>query len=130
MQSDLSAFTESHTQPLPKRASPAEAAERFADCRCERARGSPAGRGGHQLPEEAMVPMSAAIIADRAANRLRHSCEVCNQGIKRLRSQLRRAFKGLVEIRNVGSMMLVVVDFHRLGIDIRLECGGGVGKCG
>ena len=31
------------------------------------------------------------------------------------------AFDGLVQVGDVGGMMLVVMDFHRLGVDVRFE---------
>src|SRR5213075_2528491 len=36
--------------------------------------------------------------------------------------------QGLVQIRDVRSVMLVVMDLHRLGIDVRLECVERVGE--
>jgi len=66
--------------------------------------------------------VTAAVVADGVANILRDRIETFEKIIDRLRLQRGLPFQGLVEVGNVGAMVFVVMDLHRLGVDIRLEC--------
>ena len=73
--------------------------------------------------------MAAAVVADGAADGLGDGGEVANQFPEGFAREFGGAFEGFVEVRDVGGVVLAVVDFHRAGVDVRLKRGGGVGKC-
>ena len=127
----------SHTQPLPNRPTPA-----FANCslklskllkaRSDR-RSKRTGRrttlaGTHELPEHRVVRVAAAVVADRGANVLRHGVDALQQILDALLLQLRVLFERRVQIRHVRRMMLVVMNPHRLLVDVRFERVVVVGK--
>mmetsp|Transcript_3838 Transcript_3838/g.5723 ORF Transcript_3838/g.5723 Transcript_3838/m.5723 type:complete len:244 (-) Transcript_3838:67-798(-) len=75
----------------------------------------------HFGPEERVVVVSSAVVADSRS------------GFERVGHQVEDwyfvlSFRCLVQVSNVGSMMLVVVDFHRRGIDARFEAIERIGK--
>lgn len=73
------------------------------------------------FPEKRVVRMPARIVAEHATNRLRHRSQVGDQLLDGLRGQLRGLLEGLVGLRDVRRMVLVMMDFHRLGVDGRLQ---------
>ena len=54
------------------------------------------------------------------ANVFRHFVQIGDQLLDRLISQI-GAFERLVQIVDIRLVMLVVMDFHRLGIDVGLQ---------
>ncbi len=66
--------------------------------------------------------MAAAVVADGVANVFRDRIEAFEQIIDGLGLQIGLAFQGLIEIGHVGAMMLVMMNFHRLGVNVRLKC--------
>ena len=65
--------------------------------------------------------MAAAVVADGAANVFRDGVEVADQIFGTFAEQLRMLFEGGVEILDVGTVMHVVVQGHRLLVDDRFE---------
>ena len=105
-----------------------EAAKSTCDGVRERAGGLTACRRGHEIPEKGVVPVSTAIITNGTTDRFGKCRDVADEFLDGFRSQLRSAFEGFVQIRNIGGVVLAVMDFHGAGIDVGLERGGGVGK--
>lgn len=81
---------------------------------------------GQQFPEQAVVPHAAAVVADRL-RQLGHDREDLFQ---RLALRLGRGVDELVQVVDVGLMVLVVVEGHRLLVDGRLQRVIGVGQRG
>ena len=82
-----------------------------------------AGAGRHQLPEERMIPVAAAVVAHGRADVFGHAVHVANQIVEALVVQLGMLVERVVQIRHVGLMMLAVMNLHRLGVDVRFERG-------
>ena len=82
----------------------------------------------HDLPEEGVVGVSATVVTDSCADALGHNGEVGDQVVHRLGSQLRVILEGVVEVVDVGGVVLVVMDLHRAGINMRLKSIESVGK--
>ena len=128
----------SQVQPLPKRFTPpsliggaqlVERAERVLDRRAQRTAGLAASVRAHDLPEQRVVGVAAGVVADRGLLVLGERVEVrehlLDGGVRELRS-LERG----VRVRHVGAVVEVVVDAHRLGVDVRLERVVGVRQVG
>src|SRR3546814_2410033 len=71
-----------------------------------------------------MVGVAAAVVAHRAADLLGQGVDVAYQVLGRLVGVL-GAVDRLVEVVDVGLMVLGVVDLHRLRVDVRLERDDG-----
>ena len=82
-----------------------------------------------RFPEQAVVGVAAAVVADGGPDRLGHLLEVGDQLVDREIGE-RIPLERLVEIRDVGGMVLAVVDLHRAGIDGGLEGVDGIGERG
>ena len=65
--------------------------------------------------------MAAAIIADCSANVFRHAIQIFQQIVNGFGLQLGMALEGLVQVRDVGAMMFVMVNFHRLRVDVGFQ---------
>ena len=79
-------------------------------------------RGSHFLPEEGVVVVTSSAIANGSSfQRIGHKIEDWN---------LILALRGLVDIGNIGSVVLVVVDLHRWGVNIRLKSFKRIWKIG
>ena len=120
----------SHTQPLPKRPTPAlpplflelvEAAKRAVDGVRDLSGRIPAGVGGHPRPELCVIPVAAAVVADGRTDRLRDAVEAVEQIVDALALELGRLLERRVQIGDVRLVMLSVMNLHRLRIDVRLE---------
>ena len=72
--------------------------------------------------------MPAAVIAHHSANVFRHRVQITDQILDRLGRQLRLVLERVVDVRDVGLVMLGVMDLHRARIDVRLKRIVGVGK--
>jgi hypothetical protein len=84
----------------------------------------------HDLPEERMVRVPAAVVADRGLLVFGHGVEQrSEQLLDRVAVEL-GAFDRLVQVVDVGLVVLPVVDLHRLLADRRLERVVVVGKRG
>ena len=75
----------------------------------------------HHEPEHRMVGVAARIVAERGADFVGHLVEMRDQVVDAHLGQVGMFGQRLVGIVHIGRMVLVVVDFHRLGIDVRLE---------
>ncbi len=73
------------------------------------------------VPEELMVGVAPAIVANRRPNRFRHLVEVAQQVLDREPGELRIRLERFVQVVDVRCVMLVVVELHRLRIDVGLE---------
>ena len=73
--------------------------------------------------------MAAAVVAHGVALVLRHLVELRQELLDRQVPE-RVALEGVVDVRYVGSVVLVMMDLHRARIDVRLERIKGVGQVG
>ena len=80
-------------------------------------------------PEQAVVGMSAAVVADGVAHPLGQGPDIGNQRI-----DVGALDAGIgerrIEVGDVGLMVLGMMDFHRACIEVRFECVVGVGQGG
>ena len=74
--------------------------------------------------------MSAALVPDLRSNRRRKAVQALQQFLHCEFGKRGIARHGLVEVVHVCLIMLVVVDLHRLRIDVGLERIVGVGELG
>ncbi|MFM1943105.1 MAG: hypothetical protein RI897_2087 [Verrucomicrobiota bacterium] len=107
-----------------------EGAEGCIDGIGQGAGGVSSGIGGEELPEERMVPVASAVVADCAADVFRHGGEVTDQGFEGLCFEVGISSDGLVEVSHIGVVMFAMVDFHGHRVDVGFEGFLGVGKCG
>ena len=94
--------------------------------RIDRRRKTPLGLSAtalfHERPEERVVPVAAAVVADGVANIFWDGIEAFEQIVDGLGLQTGLTLQGLVEVGHVSAVMLVMMDLHRLGVDVRFEC--------
>ena len=81
----------------------------------------------HDLPKEAVVGMTAAVVSDGAANVFGNSRQVRNEFFRRFVEEFRVLFNGTVQIVDVSLMVLVVVIVHRFFVNVRLESVVSIG---
>ena len=133
--SSLPPLSITHAQPLPKRVVPAwlTAVLNFSKSPNallmrvgDRAGRRAAGVRAHQLPEERVVPVAAAVVADRRLDVVRDAVDVLDQVVQALLMQLGVLVERGIEVGDVRLMMLAVMDLHRLAVDMRFERGGVV----
>ena len=126
----------SHDQPEPNWLTPVslslrlkvrEGAEGLSDRLAERPARLAAAVGRHALPEERVVVVPAAVVADGRALVLGHLREVAQHVLDRGVGQ-RGPLERRVRLVHVGLVMLVVVEFHRRLVDMRFERLVGVGE--
>ena len=91
--------------------------------------GLAAAIGAHELPEEAVVRVPAAIVADGGPLLLGNQVEDGEYLLDRAVGPLRSLERG-VEVRNVRAVVFVVVDAHCLLVDRRCERVVGVRQFG
>ena len=65
--------------------------------------------------------MPAAVITHNSANVFRHSFEITDQILDRLLFEISFAFDRVIQVVDVSLVMLGIMDFHRLGIDMRFQ---------
>ena len=120
----------SQAQPLPNRFTPAafelflegvEAAEGLVDGIGKRAGRLAALVRAHDLPEHGVVHVPAAVVADRRADVLRQRCSDCASSLQRSCFAVGMFLDRRVQLGDVRRMVLVVVDLHRLLVDVRLQ---------
>src|SRR5689334_12099273 len=75
-----------------------------------------------------MVRVSATIVTHGGPHRLGHGTQVCQNLLEGAAGPLCTVARSLVEIVDVGRVMAVVVDFHRLGVNVRLILGRRIGQ--
>ncbi len=100
----------------------------FFDLFADGARGIAAAFRLHDGPEHAVVDVAAAVVADDGANVFRHAVQIAQQVFSRVFAEVGMLLDGAVERGDVGLVVLVVMQVHRLGVDVRLERGVIVGK--
>ena len=74
-----------------------------------------------QRPEERMVPVTAAVIANGGANRFRKRIEAPEQLFKSLVLQIWMRLERFVKVGNVGGVVLIVMNLHRLRINVSVS---------
>ena len=84
----------------------------------------------HDLPEEVVVPVPAAVVANRRANFLGGFLHLFDDFFDRHLQPIVHAGKGFVQVIDVGLVVLVVVNRHRLGVDDRFEELVGIRQLG
>lgn len=70
--------------------------------------------------------MATAIVADGSANILWHSVEIADQLLDGFRFEIRVTLDSLVDIRHIRTVVTVMVNLHRQGIDVRFQRIEGV----
>ena len=75
-----------------------------------------------------MIHVTAAVIPHGCADILRHTVQVAQQFFDRESLQIGVSFEGLIQIGNVGAVMLIVMNFHGHLVDVRLERIRWIGK--
>ena len=75
----------------------------------------------HHCPEERVIGVAATVVAHRATDVLRHGVQIAHQVLNGFALKLSVAGDGVVELGDVGVVMLAVVDFHGLCINVRLQ---------
>jgi hypothetical protein len=130
--------TASHVQPEPKRLTPASLSCVLSSSRppnvsliaaASAPEGSPPPLGAHDLPEQRVVCVAAAVVADRGALVLGDRIEAPEYLDRAVGPVC--ALECRAEVRHVGLVVLIVVDLHRLRVDRRferVECVGQRGK--
>ena len=69
-----------------------------------------------------VVHVAAAVVAHGGADVFRNFVDLCEQLFDGKFREIGVTFERLVEVGDVSAVMLIVMDFHRLRVDIRLEC--------
>ena len=72
----------------------------------------------HNLPEHGVVPMAATVVANGGADGVGNGVKIPQQVFQRFRLQAGMAFQRLVQIVDVRAVVLVVMNFHRFGINV------------
>jgi len=120
----------SHVQPEPNRFTPPSFSAVFSWATSPKVSSIAVGQAArrlaaaarlHQLPEERMVRVAAAVVAHGGALVLGDHVEQREHLLERAAVPL-GAVERLVEVVDVGLVMLSVVDAHRLLVDRRFEC--------
>ena len=68
-----------------------------------------------------MVDVTSGVVPDRGPNRVRHLVEATQQVLDRELGEQRIRLERLVQVVDVGRVMLVVMELHRFRVDGRLE---------
>src|SRR2546422_1388914 len=97
------------------------AAERAADRIAQLAGRSAAPIRAHDGPEDRVVRVPARVVAQDGAHVFRHRADSAEQVLDRLLGQLGVLLESAIGVVHVSGVVLVVVDLHRLGVDVRLE---------
>src|SRR5215472_2147828 len=107
-----------------------EVAERVVDRVRDRAGRVVARVRGHDLPEDRVVQVAAAVVAHDGADVLGHRVQVAQQLLHGPVAELGVLLDRPVQIVHVRGVVPVVVDLHGLRVDVRLERVEGVGQRG
>ncbi len=92
--------------------------------------GAAAAAGRQQGPEQGVVGVAAAVVADRGPDLLRHAGQVAQQVLDGRVEELGVLVQCCVQLVHVSAVVLVVVDLHGPGVDVGLQGIEAVGKCG
>lgn len=106
-----------------------EAAKVLVNGCCKSVLRKTSAAGRHDLPEQAVIGMAAAVVAHGLPQRLRQRFDLGEQIVQRPLRVL-AAFECRIEVVDVGLMVPAVVDLHGLRIDMRLQCRVVVGQWG
>ena len=79
-------------------------------------------------PEQRVVVVTTGVVADNGADVIRNRGEVRNQRFDGFGSQSRVRFQRFIRVVDICLMMLRMVNFHRLGINVRDQRIVGVGQ--
>src|SRR5215211_7955371 len=88
-----------------------------------------AGARGQQSPEYRVVSVTAAVVADGGANILGDGVELGDQDIHVARVCFGVLLERSVEVGDVGTVVLLVVEAHGPFVYVRLQSVVGVGQC-
>ena len=80
-----------------------------------------AGFRGQKLPEQGMVGVAAAVVANGAADVRRDRIQVADELLDGFLFEVGLAGDGFVQVCHVGGVVFVVVNFHRLRVDERFK---------
>ena len=76
---------------------------------------------GPRISQKSMIGVAAAVVSNGCPDRLGHLVETTQQILDREIGQVRIRFDRLVQVVDVCLVMLVVMELHRLGVDVGLE---------
>jgi len=68
-----------------------------------------------------VIDVTAAVVPDGGADRVRHLAETSQQVLDRQIGQLGIRLEGRVQVIDVSLVMLIVMELHRPGVDVRLQ---------
>lgn len=77
--------------------------------------------GSDDLPEKAMIHMTAAVVADSGADVFRNGTEIGNQLESGFRFKVGFSSDRRIEVGDIGLVVSAVMDFHRESINVRLK---------
>ncbi len=97
-----------------------EAAERLVDRVRNLAGWLAAFARRHDLPKHRVIHVAAAVVAHDGADVLGHGAQVFHELLGAFALEL-GPFDGVVQLGDVGRVVLVVMDLHRFRVDVRLE---------
>ena len=69
-----------------------------------------------------MIRMAAAIVANSGADIFGDGVQILEQIVDRFILKVGVRLEGFVLICDISSMVLVVMDFHGFGVDVRFQC--------
>src|SRR5690606_18977264 len=98
-----------------------EAAEGLVDGGRELTRGLLGAAGLHDLPKERVVVMATPVVADGGADVFRYAVKVLEELLDALLGEVGMALQRGVEVVDVSSVVLIVMDPHRLLVDVGLQ---------
>ena len=128
--SSLPLLTTSQAQPLPKRPRPAASNFSLNASKLPNAAlmasasvpvGAPPALGAMSVQNKVWFDVAAAVVAHRRPDVVGHRIQVGDEVLDRLAFEVGLSRDRLVQVGDVSGMMLAVVDFHRLGVDVRLQ---------
>ena len=114
-----------HASVVDRSAQVVEGAERVLDRRAQHSAGLAASVRAHDLPEHGVVGVAAGVVPDGGLLVLGEGVEVREHALDRCIRELRPLERG-VRVRHVRPVVDVVVDSHRLRVDMRFERVVGV----
>ena len=82
---------------------------------------SATGVRAHDVPEEGVVEVTTAVVADRATDGLRDIVDTLAEVFDGEGFQLSIAREGVVEIGHVSIVVTAMMDLHRGGVDVRFK---------
>ncbi len=98
-----------------------EGAEGFVDGSGEFTRWCFGAAGSDDLPEKAVIHMTAAVVTNRTADVFWNGTKVGNELKSRFRFKVGFSSDRRIEVGDISLMMSAVMDFHRESINVRLK---------